>query len=212
MPNKIQKQLAAQRLVPVVRLEQTNHAKPLAEALIAGGLPVAEITLRTPSALPAIEQLADRDDLLIGAGTVLNRAQAADSVAAGAQFIVSPGYDPELVEFCLSRDLPVFPGVSSATEIQFAYNQGLRCVKFFPAEASGGTRSMKALAAPFGTMKFIPTGGIHPENLNEYLALDCTLAVGGSWMVQPSLYADGDFSKVTELTSDAVRIAKKKAD
>jgi len=212
MPNKIENQIASQRLIPVVRLEQANHANLLADALIAGGLPIAEITLRTTSALTAMEQLAHRNDLLVGAGTVLNRTQAADCGAAGAKFIVSPGYDPDLVEYCLSRDLPVFPGVSSATEIQFAYNQGLRCVKFFPAEASGGTRSMRALAAPFGTMKFIPTGGIHPENLNEYLALDCTLAVGGSWMVQPSLYADGDFTKVTELTSHAVRIAKKNDD
>ena len=208
----IETQLSEVRLVPVVRLDELASATRLADALLAGGLPLAEITLRTPIALSAIEALAQRDDIAVGAGTVLNRSQAADCIQAGARFIVSPGLDPELVTYCQDRDVPVFPGVSSASEIQAAYNLGLRQVKYFPAEASGGVTSLKALAAPFHQMQFIPTGGIHPDNLLDYLHLDCTLAVGGSWMVKPALYASGDFSQVTDLTRAAVAMAKRNDD
>lgn len=212
MPMPIETQLSEVRLVPVVRLDELASATRLADALLAGGLPLAEITLRTPIALSAIEALAQRDDIAVGAGTVLNRSQAADCIQAGARFIVSPGLDPELVTYCQDRDVPVFPGVSSASEIQAAYNLGLRQVKYFPAEASGGVTSLKALAAPFHQMQFIPTGGIHPDNLLDYLHLDCTLAVGGSWMVKPALYASGDFSQVTDLTRAAVAMAKRNDD
>ncbi|MCH2182420.1 MAG: bifunctional 4-hydroxy-2-oxoglutarate aldolase/2-dehydro-3-deoxy-phosphogluconate aldolase [Mariniblastus sp.] len=212
MSQPIETLLSALRLVPVVRLEELPSASGLADALMAGGLPLAEITLRTPVALSAIEQLANREDILVGAGTVLNRTQAADCIQAGARFVVSPGLDPELVSYCQSRDIPVFPGVSSASEIQAAYNLGLRQVKFFPAEAAGGTASLKALAAPFHQMQFIPTGGISATNLLDYLDLDCTLAVGGSWMVKPALYESGNFSQVTELTRAAVQMAKRQDD
>ena len=208
----IQTLLSEVRLVPVVRLDELASATRLADALLAGGLPLAEITLRTPIALSAIETLAQRDDIAVGAGTVLNRSQAADCIQAGARFVVSPGLDPELVTYCQDRGVPVFPGVSSASEIQAAYNLGLRQVKYFPAEASGGVTSLKALAAPFRQMQFIPTGGIHPDNLLDYLHLDCTLAVGGSWMVKPALYASGDFSQVTDLTRAAVAMAKRNDD
>lgn len=208
----IQTLLSEVRLVPVVRLDELASATRLADALLAGGLPLAEITLRTPIALSAIETLAQRDDIAVGAGTVLNRSQAADCIQAGARFVVSPGLDPELVTYCQDRGVPVFPGVSSASEIQAAYNLGLRQVKYFPAEASGGVTSLKALAAPFHQMQFIPTGGIHPDNLLDYLHLDCTLAVGGSWMVKPALYASGDFSQVTDLTRAAVAMAKRNDD
>jgi len=212
MPMPIQTLLSEVRLVPVVRLDELASATRLADALLAGGLPLAEITLRTPIALSAIETLAQRDDIAVGAGTVLNRSQAADCIQAGARFVVSPGLDPELVTYCQDRGVPVFPGVSSASEIQAAYNLGLRQVKYFPAEASGGVTSLKALAAPFHQMQFIPTGGIHPDNLLDYLHLDCTLAVGGSWMVKPALYASGDFSQVTDLTRAAVAMAKRNDD
>ncbi len=212
MPMPIETLLSEVRLVPVVRLDELTSANHLADALLAGGLPLAEITLRTPVALSAIGELAKRDDIAVGAGTVLNRSQAADCIQAGARFVVSPGLDPELVTYCQDRGVPVFPGVSSASEIQAAYNLGLRQVKYFPAEASGGITSLKALAAPFHQMQFIPTGGIHPDNLLDYLHLDCTLAVGGSWMVKPALYASGDFSQVTELTRAAVAMAKRNDD
>ena len=212
MPNLIENLLSDLRLIPVVRLEELSYTTGLADALVAGGLPLAEITLRTPSALPAIEKLASRGDFHVGAGTVLNQAQAAACINAGARFIVSPGLDYDLVEYCQTRHIPVFPGVSSATEIQSAYNQGLRQVKFFPAEASGGIPTLTALAAPFHEMKFIPTGGIDAANLLDYLNLDCTLAVGGSWMVKPSLYDSGDFSQVTHLTMAAIHIAKRQDD
>lgn len=219
MPDTLENLLSDLRLIPVVRLEELSHASGLADALVAGGLPLAEITLRTPCALAAIEKLAGRQDIHIGAGTVLNQTQAADCINAGARFVVSPGLDHDLVAYCQNRDIPVFPGVNSATEIQAAYNQGLRQVKFFPAEAAGISRSLglgqarlTALAAPFHEMKFIPTGGIDAVNLLDYLDLDCTLAVGGSWMVKPALYESGNFSQVTELTSAAVQMAKRHDD
>ena len=212
MSSPIEMLLSELRLVPVVRLDDLSAAAGLADALLAGGLPLAEITLRTPCALAAIEQLSQRDDIQVGAGTVLNRSQAADCIQAGARFVVSPGLDPDLVTYCQGRDIPVYPGVSSASEIQAAYNLGLRQVKFFPAEAAGGIASLKALAAPFHQMQFIPTGGINANNLLDYLDLDCTLAVGGSWMVGPALYESGDFSRVTELTRAAVDRAKRHND
>ena len=205
-------QLSKFGLIPVVKLETNQHAEGLADALIAGGLPIAEITLRTEGALGAIETLSRRNDICIGAGTVLNADQAAKSIEAGAQFVVSPGLDSGVVAYCQKRDIDVYPGVSSATEIQTAYNLGLRHVKFFPAEAAGGVPTLKALAAPFQEMMFIPTGGINPTNARDYLDLECTLAIGGSWMVKPALYASGDFTQVTELTASAIQLIKSQDD
>ena len=199
-------------LVPVVKIETLDHSDPLASALVEGGLPVAEITLRTQDALQSIATLARRGDILIGAGTVLNVKQAAASIEAGAQFVVSPGLDSEVVKYYQKKNIAVYPGVSSATEIQKAFNLGLRHVKFFPAEASGGVTALKALAAPFHEMKFLPTGGIKPANARDYLGMECTFAIGGSWMVQPALYADGNFTKVIELTASAIHLIKSQDD
>jgi 2-dehydro-3-deoxyphosphogluconate aldolase/(4S)-4-hydroxy-2-oxoglutarate aldolase len=196
--------MARGRLIPVVNIAESRWASPLAEALTEGGLAVAEITLRSDCALAAIESLAARAGFLVGAGTVLNRDQAAAAIDVGAAFIVSPGLDEATVEYCLHNEVPVYPGVGTATELQRAFNMGLRVVKFFPAEALGGTRTLAALSAPFREMKFLPTGGIGPGNLGAYLQLTNVLACGGSWMVKPSLYEDGGFSKVVTAVREAV--------
>jgi 2-dehydro-3-deoxyphosphogluconate aldolase/(4S)-4-hydroxy-2-oxoglutarate aldolase len=199
--------LGALKIVPVVKIEREEWAQPLANALKAANLPVAEVTLRSHCSLDAIKQMSTIDDLLLGAGTVLNVEQAKSSVAAGAKFIVSPGLDEDMVAYCLENSIPVFPGVSTASEVQRAHNMGLNVVKLFPAEAVGGVKTLKALSGPFPAMKFMPTGGVNLSNLNDYLEIESVLAVGGSWMVKPNLYADDNFDQVTSLAVDAVEKA-----
>ena len=201
-------QLAALKIIPVVALDSADDAEPLANALIAGGLPVAEITLRTAAALDAIRSLRDRNDILIGSGTVHSAAQAEASVEAGAKFVVTPGFNPRTVAWCVENNVPVFPGISSPTDLESALEHGLEVVKFFPAETLGGVKTLKAFSGPYGDMKFIPTGGIGAGNLGEYLSLACVVACGGSWMVKPSLFADGNFDEVSRLTHEAVDLAK----
>lgn len=201
-------QISEYKIIPVVKLERPETTEPLMDALVRGGLPVAEITLRTSCALECIRIAAEASDVLLGAGTVLNVDQAKDAVAAGASFIVSPGLDEATVEYCLTHSIPVFPGVATATEIQRAYILGVRTVKFFPAEANGGVKAMSALAGPFHQMKFVPTGGIHQANMADYLSNPSVLAVGGSWMVKPVLFQDGDFCRVLETTQEAVHAAR----
>jgi 2-dehydro-3-deoxyphosphogluconate aldolase/(4S)-4-hydroxy-2-oxoglutarate aldolase len=194
-------------LVPVVELGEEAQAKPLLEALCAGGLPVAEITLRTPAGLGAIRALARAyPDAMVGAGTVRSTEDAARVLDAGARFVVCPGTDPELVAFCTRQDVLVMPGVCTPSEIQAALRAGARLLKFFPAEAMGGTAFLKALSGPFSEVRFVPTGGIDAANLASYLALAQVAACGGSWMVAKALVAAGDFSRVTELTAEAVAI------
>ena len=207
MNQSIETTLQELRIIPVVNIADESFAKGLADALIAGGLPLMEITLRSDAAINAIKSLAARADFVLGAGTVLNVIQCRQALDAGARFSVSPGLDDGVVQHCLDNSVPVFPGVATATELQRAYNLGLTTVKFFPAEASGGMTTLKALAAPFDQMRFIPTGGINAENMSIYLSLPSTLAVGGSWMVKHELYADGDFSKVEVLTIEAAKRA-----
>lgn len=202
--NDFDRQLELRKIVPVVKIESVHDALPLAEALIEGGLPVAEITLRTDCALKALEVISQKDEMILGAGTVLDVEQAKAAVEAGAQFIVSPGLDEKTVDYCLKNLVPVYPGVSTATEVQTAINFGLRAVKFFPAEACGGVKMLKALAGPFHQLRFMPTGGINLMNLEDYLSLDCVLAVGGSWMVKPDLYSGGNFGQVVQQTQSAV--------
>lgn len=198
--------LARHRLIPVVVLEDAAHAAPLAEALVAGGLPCAEVTFRTPAALEAIRAMAARGDMLVGAGTVLTVAQVRDATAAGARFVVSPGLDPAVVEFCQRRGVPVIPGVATPTDLTRAVALGLGVVKFFPAEAFGGRATLRALAGPFPDLRFVPTGGVSPDNLPDYLRMPEVLACGGSWLTAPRLYAGGDYSEVTRVTAAAVRI------
>ncbi len=195
------------KLVPVVSLESHRSAEPLADALVEGGLPCAEITLRTDEAIEGIRTLAQRDDFWVGAGTVHSVSQAQQVVDAGARFIVSPGLNPKTVQWCLDQQVPVFPGISSPTDLEMALEFGLEVVKFFPAEALGGVPMLKALCAPYGGMRFMPTGGIHSGNLKSYLDLPQVIACGGSWMVKPELIQTGQFDVISTLTADALRLA-----
>ncbi|OIQ84543.1 putative KHG/KDPG aldolase [mine drainage metagenome] len=199
--------LSAARLVPVVVLDDAARADVLAGALVAGGLPVAEVTFRTAAAPEAIRVMADRGDVLVGAGTVLTVAQVDQAVAAGARFVVSPGLSRAVVERCQELGVVVLPGAVTATEVQAALELGLTTVKFFPAGTSGGPAAIKALAAPFGQVRFVPTGGVGPGNLAEYLAIGSVAAVGGSWMVPRDLIAAGDGAGIRELTTQAVALA-----
>lgn len=196
--------IAEMKLVPVVALPTADAAEPLADALTAGGLPCAEVTLRTDAALESIKKLADRKDFLLGAGTVHSVDQAKASVDAGAKFVVMPGINVKTVTWCLDNDIPVYPGVATPTDLETALDLGLEVVKFFPAETLGGIATLKAFHGPYHRLKFIPTGGIGPDNVLDYLKQSFVLACGGSWMVKPDLYKDGDFSQVAQLTATAL--------
>lgn len=196
--------LTAHRLVPVVIADDERCAAPLAEALVAGGLPVAEVTLRTSAALDVIRTMSRHGGLLVGAGTVLDADQVDAAADAGASFVVSPGLDGSVVERARERGLLPVPGVATATEVQAALKLGLGLVKFFPAETSGGAAAIAALSAPFAGLRFLPTGGIGPRNAAEYLALGAVAAVGGSWMVPRDVVARGDVGALTALVAGAV--------
>jgi 2-dehydro-3-deoxyphosphogluconate aldolase/(4S)-4-hydroxy-2-oxoglutarate aldolase len=199
--------VASGRLLPVIVLEHEAAAAPLADALVAGGLACAEVTFRTAAAQAALKIMAADERLLVGAGTVVTPGQVDQAVTAGARFIVSPGFSVDVVRRCAALGVPVFPGVATATDIMAALAEGLEVLKFFPAEALGGVKTLAALAAPFTTVKFIPTGGVSPANLPDYLGHPSVLAVGGSWMVTPKLIAAGDWAEITRLTSEAVAAA-----
>ncbi|MCC2336223.1 bifunctional 4-hydroxy-2-oxoglutarate aldolase/2-dehydro-3-deoxy-phosphogluconate aldolase [Cellulomonas wangsupingiae] len=200
--------LADARLVPVVVLDDAADAAPLAAALVAGGLPVAEVTFRTAAAAESIRAMSERGDMLVGAGTVLTPAQVDQAVAAGASYVVSPGLSRAVVERCQEHGVLALPGAVTATEIQAALELGLTTVKFFPAGTSGGPKAIAALAAPFGGLRFVPTGGVSAANLHEYLAVPAVVAVGGSWMVSKELVRAGDFAEVTRLTAEAVALTR----
>jgi 2-dehydro-3-deoxyphosphogluconate aldolase/(4S)-4-hydroxy-2-oxoglutarate aldolase len=196
-------------VVPVVKIDQAEEAVPLGNALIAGGLPCAEITFRTGAAEEAIRRIASElPQVVIGAGTVLSVEQAEKAVAAGARYIVSPGFDPKVVDWCLTHDVAVTPGVATPTEINMALDKGLNILKFFPAEALGGLKTLKALAAPYVGVKFIPTGGINPKNLADYLSLPAVHACGGSWLVKGTLISAGEFIEITRLAEEARAIVR----
>lgn len=199
---------AAMRVLPVIVIDDPDDALPLARALIDGGLPCAEVTLRTPRAVEALRRIAgELPDMLVGAGTVLTPAQAAEARGAGARFVVAPGFNARMVEFCQSVDLPVFPGVCTPTEIEMALGAGLSLLKFFPAEPIGGLPFLKAVAAPYTTVSFMPTGGIGPSNLASYLAFPRVVACGGSWMAPNDWIAAGQFDRIRDATRAAVAIA-----
>lgn len=199
-------QLSALRVLPVLVIPDSSQALPLADALSRGGLPVAEVTLRTVTALESIRRIsAERPDVTVGAGTVLNEKQAADAVQAGASFIVSPGLNPAVVEYCLSQSIAIFPGVVTPTEIEVALRLGLKVLKFFPAEPAGGLRYLQAVCAPYSDVKFIPTGGMKRTLMADYLATGRVIACGGSWMAPESWLASGDFNRVERETVDTMR-------
>lgn len=195
------------RLVPVVVIDEASRAEALGQALAAGGLPVAEVTFRTAAARDVIEVLSSRDDLLVGAGTVISTRQVDEAAAAGAQFIVSPGLDADVVRHAQRKGLAVLPGCVTPTEIMAALKLGLDTVKFFPAGSHGGAKAVKALSAPFGHVGFVPTGGVGPDNLADYFGLPCVPAVGGSWMVPTDLVDAGDVAGLTDLIRTAVAAA-----
>lgn len=199
--------LGGHRLVPVVVLDSAEHAGPLGEALIGGGLPVAEVTFRTDAAEDSIKVMSQQAGMLVGAGTVLTIEQAKRAIGAGATFIVSPGTNPKVVEYCLKEGVPITPGVANPTDIELGMSLGLNVLKFFPAEAFGGVKTLKAMSAPYGGVKFIPTGGVSAKNLLDYLALPSVLACGGSWMVDRKLVNAGEFEKIESLVAEAVTLA-----
>lgn len=195
-------------VVPVVVLDDAEDAAPLAEALVKGGLPCAEVTFRTEAAEESIRIMSEKyPEMLVGAGTVLTTEQVDRAVATGAKFIVSPGFDPEIVDYCLEKKIPVFPGCISPSEVAQAVKRGLKVVKFFPAEQAGGLAMLKAMAAPYTMLKFMPTGGINTKNLKEYLGFSKILCCGGSWMVKGDMIKNKEFDKITEMTKEAVELA-----
>ena len=196
-------------LVPVVVLEDPEDAEKLAKALVEGGLPVAEVTFRTARADESIRRMSEAyPDMLVGAGTVLTIEQVDKAVASGAKFIVSPGFDPEIVDYCIGKKIPVYPGIVTPSELAQVVKRGLEIVKFFPAEQYGGVNTIKALAAPYTMMKFMPTGGVNLKNLESYLSFGKIAACGGSWMVKGDMIKAGEFDKIASITADAVKLVK----
>ncbi len=196
------------KLVPVVKIDNAADAVSLGQALKDGGLPVAEVTFRTAAAEEAISLMVrEHKDMLIGAGTVLNVKNVEKAINAGASFIVSPGFNPEVVDYCISRQIPIVPGVTNPTQVEMGLSRGLDVLKFFPAEAAGGLKMLKAMGAVY-EVKYMPTGGIDSSNLLDYLAYDKILACGGSWMVKADLISAGKFDEITRLTSEAVDLIK----
>jgi len=206
--NSVLEKIGKLKVVPVVAIQDAEDADGLAEALLKGGLPCAEITLRTAAAQEAIRRVARHKDMLVGAGTVLKVEQVKAAIDAGAEFIVAPGLNPKVVRFCLSQDIPVTPGVCNPTDIETALDLGLKILKFFPAEAAGGINLIKAVSAPYQMVKFIPTGGIGPANLASYLKHPKVFACGGSWMVKSDLIAQGRFDTIGRLTRQAVELVQ----
>lgn len=203
--NDVVKQLSLIGIVPVIKIDDAKDAAPLAKALIDGGLPCAEVTFRTAAAKDAIAVISrEFPEMLVGAGTVLTKEQVDDAIEAGAKFIVSPGFNPTIVKYCQEKGCPIVPGINNPSGVEAALELGLDCVKFFPAEQAGGLEMIKAMSAPYGNVKFMPTGGINPKNVNDYLAFSKILCCGGSWMVKPDMIAAGDFEGITALVREAV--------
>ena len=207
--NEVLEKLGQYGIVPVVVLNDSKDAAPLADALCDGGLACAEVTFRTEAAADSIRIMTEKHpEMLVGAGTVLTTKQVDEAVNAGARFIVSPGLNPTVVKYCIEKNIPITPGVATPSEMEQAIELGLNLVKFFPAEPSGGLAMINAVAAPYTMLKFMPTGGINPDNVKDYLNSDKIFACGGSWMVKGNLINNGDFDKIKELTKEAVNIVK----
>ena len=207
--NPVFTQIELNKVVPVVVLNDVNKAVPIALSLINGGIPCAEVTFRTEAAEESIYEISRRcPEMILGAGTVLSVEQVDKAIGAGARFIVSPGFNPKVVEYCMKNDYPVCPGIMTPTELEMALDFGLELVKFFPAENAGGLKMIKALSAPYPMVKFMPTGGISPSNLMDYLSCDKILACGGSWMVKKELIEAGKYDEIEKLTKEAFEIVK----
>lgn len=205
--NTIFTQIKKTGIVPVVVLDRAKDALPLGEALYKGGLPCAEVTFRTSAAEEAIRIMSEHfPQMLIGAGTVLTTDMADRAVSAGARFIVSPGFNPVVVEHCIKQNIPIIPGCSTPSDIEAALEYGLEVVKFFPAEPAGGLNYIKAVSAPYSSVRFMPTGGINPQNVKDYLSFPAVLACGGSWMVKEQLILEEKFDEIERLVRNAADI------
>ena len=209
MFEEMNQKIGSYAVVPVVVLNDTKDALPLAKALVEGGLAVAEVTFRTAAAEESIRIMAEAyPEMLVGAGTVLTVEQVDRAVNAGAKFIVSPGFDPEIVDYCISKNIPVYPGTVTPSEVAQAVKRGLTVCKFFPAENYGGLSTIKALAAPYTMVKFMPTGGVNLKNLRAYLESDKIAACGGTWMVKGDMIKAGQFDEIRKITADAAAMVK----
>ena len=207
--NPVLEQIQKTGIIPVVVLDDAKDAEPLAKALCDGGLPCAEVTFRTDAAEECIRIMSEKfPEMFVGAGTILTTEQVDRAVAAGAKFIVSPGLNPRIVKYCVEKGIVITPGCANASDMEQALENGLEVVKFFPAEPAGGLNMIKALAAPYVGLKFMPTGGISPKNVRDYLAYNRIIACGGSWMVKNELVKAGDFAAITELAKECVQIVK----
>ena len=196
-------------VVPVITLDRPQDAVPLAHALLAGGIGCAEITFRTAAAQEAIQRISNEcPEMLVGAGTVLTTLQAVQAVQAGAQYLVSPGFDAAVVDWCQEHSVPLLPGIATPTEIHMALARGMKLLKFFPSEVIGGVRMLKELSAPYQEVQFIPTGGIKAQNLAEYLALPNVAACGGSWIATRSLISEGQFAEITRFAAEAQALVR----
>ena len=206
--NEVLRQFEKMRVVPVVAIQKADDAMQLADALIEGGLPCAEITFRTDAAIDAMRIMAKREDILVGAGTVLKVDQVKAAVDVGARFMVSPGFNPKVVGYCVENNIPMTPGICTPSDIEAALDFDLEVLKFFPAGAFGGLKTLKAMSGPYTTVKFIPTGGISPANLAEYLQFPKVLACGGTWVAKSDLISEGKFDEIVQNAREAVKIVK----
>ena len=197
------------KIIPVITLETSEGTDRLASALIEGGLPCAEITLRTEAGLDAIKKMSQNGTILVGAGTVLTKDQASKAQDAGAGFVVSPGFNPEVVQHCIDSSIPIFPGISNPTDIEMALSFGLTNLKFFPAEAYGGVKTIKALSSPYPMVNFLPTGGISEKNIRDYLAQESVIACGGSWLVKSEWLKAGDYDRIVSTVQSAIKLVEK---
>ncbi len=196
-------------IIPVIAIPDVKYALPLAEALLAGGLPCAEITFRTAAAAESIRQIKQKfPELMVGAGTVLTTAQVDAAINAGAEFIVSPGSNPTTIDYCGEKGITIFPGVCTPSEIEMNLEKGIEVMKFFPAEPAGGVKFLKAICAPYKDVRFIPTGGIETKNIGDYLAIPNVVACGGSWMVKAELMIENRFDEIKRLSAEAVKFVK----
>jgi len=207
--NDILKRITEIGIVPVISISDVEKAVPLAKALMAGGIPCAEITFRTAEGEECIRRIAEQiPEVLLGAGTILTKEQARRANEAGAQFVVSPGFNPKVVKYCVKNGILMIPGCSTPTDMEAAMGFGLDTIKFYPAELGGGLPYIKACAAPYTGLKFMPSGGINAENLSKYMAFNKVVACGGSWMVSKELLDSGNFDEITRLSREAVRIVQ----
>lgn len=205
MDGSLMKRIAELRIVPVIAISDASKAEGLADALINAGLPIAEVTLRTPSSLESLREIASRQEILTGAGSLRNENDLNKAIDAGAQFAVSAGFSTAIAKEAAKLNIPYFPGVATPTEILQAIDAGITTLKFFPAETLGGVAALKAISAPFPGINFMPTGGINIENMKNYLSYSPVVAVGGSWMVAQKLIDGGEFTEIEKLTKDALK-------